>query len=221
MRPILLVAAASTLLLIGMGCEDFRSFWNRRSLAEDVSAMRDPIFPDERRLGIVGIQRRDELRDPAYVAELESIARIDSAGAVRAQAARALNQARDENARPIFVSLLSDPEPRVQLEAVKALRNLPDESAVPKLVAIAGNDDRSRDVRVWAVAALSSYRKLEVARALVPLLESRDFSVAFEARCSLRRMTGRDYHFEEGVWLKYLSSSATPVLPAPTTSPSK
>lgn len=201
------------------GCQDWDSFWTRRSLEQDVELMRDPVFADERRTGIAGLQGRDELLDPKYQAELRKIATTDSNGMVRAQAARALNQARDVEAKPIFLSLLSDPEARVRLEAAKALRNLPDEGAIPRLVELANDPSQDRDVRIWCVFALSSYRRPDAARALVPMLGAKDYSVAYEARCSLRRMTGRDYHQEQGLWLKYLAANPDKFIPMPATRP--
>lgn len=209
-RSLLLVALAGVSVAPSVGCEDWRRLWNRKSLEQNVEAMRDPIFPDERRSGIAGIQRRDELREGPYQAEFRTIARADSHPSVRAQATRALNQGRDDEARPVFMALLNDPEPKVRLEAVKGLRNLPDERAIPRLTELANDDRQDRDVRIWAVAALGSYRRLEVARSLVPLLDARDFGVAHEARWSLRRMTGRDYKYEQGTWLRFLTTSPAP-----------
>lgn len=206
-------------LTSAMGCEDWDNFWNKRSLEQDLALMRDPIFADERRSGIAGLQRRDELLNPEYQAELRRMAAGDPNGMVRAQATRALNQARDVQAKPIFLSLLADPEPRVRLEAAKALRNLPDDRAVPRLIELANDTAQDRDVRIWCVFALSSYRRMETARALVPMLGAKDYSVAFEARCSLRRMTGRDYHQEQGLWLKYLAAHPDSFIPMPATQP--
>lgn len=206
---------SAALFAASAGCEDTRSFFNRTTLEQDLRAMRDPVFPDERRIGIANLQRRDELFQETYKAELRTLAAKDPAPIVRAQATRALNQARDTEARPIFLDLLKDPEAPVRLEAVKALRNQPDERAIPQLLALASSPEQNRDVRIWAVTALGAYRRIDVARAVVPLVSTRDFSVAFEARSSLRRMTGRDYYYDEGQWLRYLASRPDPFRPPP------
>lgn len=220
MRRLACLSAVVLLALTSAGCEDFRTFWHKSSLQEDMASIHDPVFPDERRIGINGMQRRDELTDPAFEAELAKIARTDPAASVRAQATRALNKARDDSARPLFMALLADTEPKVRLEAVKALRNLPDEHAIPRLIELSNDVNQNRDVRIWSVAALGLYKRVDVARTLVSLLDARDFSVAHEARMSLVRLTGRDFHFEQGTWLKYLLGRPNPFKPSPATQPS-
>lgn len=204
-------------VLLQAGCQDFHSFWGRRTLEGDVNAMEDPIFPDERRSGIAGLQRRPEGKEEPYTQRFRQIARTDEHPAVRGQAVRALNQARDEKAVPIFVAAMNDPEANVRLEAVKAMRHLPDDKAVPRLVELATSVEQDRDVRIWATTALRAYPRLDVARSLIPLLSGRDFAVAHEARLSLRRMTGKDFHYEEGLWLRYLTATPNPFIAAPTT----
>ena len=49
-----------------------------------------------------------------------------------------------------------------------------------------------RDVRIAAADALKHYRSIDVGRALVDTLDSRDFGVAWQSRRSLIRLTGRD-----------------------------
>jgi HEAT repeat protein len=201
------------------GCQDWRRFWNKRDLAGDVKAMEDPVFPDERRSGVAGIQRRPELTQDIYQERFRQIARTDAHFAVRAQAARALNQGRDESAKPIFLVLLSDPEPRVRLEAAKALRHLPDERAVPRLLEIVGNENENRDVRIWSATALGRYPRSQVARALINLLPGRDFAVAAAARDSLRRMSGKDFHYDDALWLAWITSPNSTLQSAPATRP--
>lgn len=196
---VLLVALASG------GCKP------RRTLAQDARGLEDPDFPDERRAAIASLQRRPEGRVEPYTERFRQLARVDPHPMVRAQAVRALNQARDEKARPVFVAAAGDSAANVQLEAVKALRHLPDERALPRLIELATNEEVDRDVRMWAARALSRYPRLDVARVLVNLLQGRDFAVSYEARGSLRRMTGgKDFHYEQRLWLAYLTSATEP-----------
>lgn len=189
----------------GSGCR------NRRTLAQDARGLEDPIFPDERRAAIASLQRRPEGRREPYTERFRQMARVDTHHSVRAQAVRALNQARDEAARPVFLAAASDPAPRVQLEAVKALRHAPDDRAVTRLIELASSEDQDRDVRMWAARALSRYPRLDVARVLVTLLQGRDFAVSYEARGSLRRMTGgKDFHYDQALWLGYLTTAQAP-----------
>ncbi|MFN4243348.1 MAG: HEAT repeat domain-containing protein [Tepidisphaerales bacterium] len=183
----------------------------RRTLAQDARGLEDPDFPDERRAAIASLQRRPEGRVEPYTERFRQLARVDPHPSVRAQAVRALNQARDEKARPVFVAAAGDASARVQLEAVKALRHLPDDRALPRLIELATNEENDSDVRMWAVRALSRYPRLDVARVLVNLLQGRDFAVSYEARGSLRRMTGgKDFHYEQRLWLAYLTTASNP-----------
>lgn len=203
-------------LLASSGCQDFRSMFFRRTLERDVNAMEDPIFPDERRSGIAGLQRRPEGKEAPYTDRFRQIARVDESAAVRAQAVRALNQARDPASLPLFITSLNDADPKVRLEAVKALRHVADDRAVPRLVELSTSTSENRDVRIWATTALRNYTRLEVARSLVPLLSGRDFAVATEARLALRHMTGgRDFHYDEGLWLRYFTTNPAPFSRAP------
>lgn len=205
-------------LVASTGCSRIKSFFVPRRLAQDVASMEDPIFPDERRVGIAGLQKRPEGRQEPYTERFRQLARTDTDASVRAQAVRALNQARDQPAKPIFVASLNDPSPRVRLEGAKALRNLPDDAAVTRLTQLVVDETQDRDVRIWATNALSRQPRIDVARTLVSVLDGRDFAVAYEARLGLRRMTGgKDYFYDSGLWLGYITSSASPF---PATRPS-
>jgi hypothetical protein len=198
-------------MLATTGCSSIRSFFKPRRLAQDVAAMEDPVFPDERRAGIAGLQKRPEGKEAPYTDRFQQIARTDTHPSVRAQAVRALNQARVEQAKPIFIASLSDPEPRVRLEGAKALRHFPDEAALARLTQLVTDENQDRDVRIWAANALSRQPRIDVARTLTTLLEGRDFAVAYEARLGLRRMTGgKDYHYDPGLWLAYLTETPAP-----------
>ena len=98
----------------------------------------------------------------------------------------------------------------MRLEAAKALANLPDPAAADPLVKLVSNADEDRDVRVAAAQALNHYKKLEVARALTSRLNERDFSVAWQARRSLRRLTGKDFRYNEAAWLEYIAGPEKP-----------
>lgn len=209
--PRLAAVLALAMLLAGnVGCSDFNSFWFPRRLAGDVRAMEDPDFPDERRSGIAGIQRRPELKEDVYLTRFRQIAAVDASPIVSAQAIRALNQARDTSAAPVFIAALGDKDPKVRLEAVKALHNMPDDKAINSLTVLCLDEDQNRDVRIWSTNALGHYNRIDVARTLVRLLPVTDFAVAYEARLSLRRITGKDFYYDEGLWLNFLTGNPTP-----------
>jgi hypothetical protein len=175
-----------------------------------VRLMQSERSADARRRGINALLRWDFAQQDPYVRRYRQIARDDPDPIVRATALRALNRSRDPGARPIFVAALGDASERVRLEAAKALVNLPDPAAAEPLIRLVGGADEDRDVRIAAAEALNHYRKIEVARALTSRLNERDFSIAWQARRSLRRLTGRDFRFDEAAWLEYIAGPEKP-----------
>ncbi len=122
-----------------------------------------------------------------------------------------LNCARDKSATPVFIQALHDSNPLVRLEAAKALANIPDAAAMEPLKTLVADPTEDRDVRIAAAHALRFYRNLDVARALVSVLNGREFGVAWQARHSLVTLTGKDLHYDESAWLKYLTSPSSPM----------
>ena len=178
--------------------------------ARAVRLMQNDNSPDARRRGMNDLLRWDFAQDGPYVRRYRQIAKGDADPHVRATAIRALNRSRDPDSRPIFVAALSDASELVRLEAANALLNLPDPAAAGPLVAMVTNAAEDRDVRIAAADALKHHRTIEVARALVPRLSERDFSVAWQARRSLRHLTGRDFRFDEAAWLEYIAGPDKP-----------
>ena len=70
----------------------------------------------------------------------------------------------------------------------------------------------TRDVRVACADALRSYKTPEVARVLIGVLNDRDFAVAWQARQSLRLMTGHDYRYDDNAWVQYLAAAKSPFI---------
>ena len=172
--------------------------------------MEDRQSPDKRRRGINGLLRWDFAQRNPYVRRYGQIAKADTDPLVRSVALRALNRSRDPGARPQFVEALSDPSVLVRLEGVKALVNLPDPAAVEPLIRLVSNIEEDRDVRIAAAEALKHYKSIEVARALIPRLNERDFGVSWQARRSLRRITGKDFFYNEAAWLEYAAGPDNP-----------
>jgi HEAT repeat protein len=168
----------------------------------------DPADADRRREAIVYLADRPYGRQDPYTDYYEELARTDNDYLVRAMAVRALNRARDEAATPVFIAALEDQHPLVRLEAAKALANVPDEKAVAPLIKRLDNPEETPDVRIAAADALRNYRTAPAAQALVRVLRDRDFAVSWQARRGLKLMTGRDYRYDQGAWLTYLSEGA-------------
>jgi HEAT repeat protein len=125
-------------------------------------------------------------------------------------AIRALNRARDKGSVPAMVEALNDKSELVRLEAAKGLANIPDESAIIALIRRVQDAQETTDVRIAAADALRSFRKPEVAQALIGVLRDRNFGVAWQARQSLLLMTGKDFHYDRAAWLGYLSGTQKP-----------
>jgi hypothetical protein len=221
------VLRVTTLLFLGLavGCETnppalFRPLY-LPSINVASKMMDDPIFPDKRRKGVNYTVVRHAGKHPPYTQKYAQLAQSDSDYTVRAIAIRALNRSRDASATPIFIQHLSDDQPLVRLEAAKALNRLPDNAAVPLLIQhlqpaydTGSLDDRGtpiqleeiQDVRIASAEALSHYKSINVARALIDMLDSRDFGLAWQSHQSLQVITGKDFAYDQAAWLNYLSS---------------
>ncbi len=200
------------LLLSAAGCQQARQvsdFFSGRTPIRDATMMEDADFPDRRRVGINNLARRSFARKEPYTDRYRQIAAGDEDHLVRAAAIRALNVSRDVSASSLFVEALGDEHPLVRLEAAKALGNMLEPTAVDPLVRIVRSDP-DIDVRIAAAAALKYYKELEVARALIPLLNEQDFGVAWQARRSLRRLTGQDLQYDEAAWLALITGPDNP-----------
>jgi len=190
---------------------------NGHTPAAAVKKMEDPGFADTRRKGMIDLVTSWPYTKKApYTTRYAQIAKDDQDYTVRAMAIRALNISRDKSAVPVFLEALNDDNDLVRLEAVKALNNVPDEKAIPALLKIlagrresmfegrAESVDENHDVRIAAAEALRNYRKKDVARSLINMLDDRDFAIAWQSHESLLQITGIDLNFDEGAWLKWL-----------------
>ncbi len=173
-------------------------------------AMIDPNSADRRREAVVYFADREYGRKAPYVDYYAEMARSDLDPTVKAMAIRALNRARARQHSQIYIPSLKDTNEQVRLEAVKALANMPDDAAADALVRVLNNVEESTDVRVAAADALRGYKNVQVAQALARALMDRQFGVAWQARKSLKLMTGKDYRYDQAGWLTYLSGAEKP-----------
>jgi hypothetical protein len=170
----------------------------------------DPAFPDKRRQAIMFFSKHEYGRRDPYRKYYTEMARTDDHHVVRAMAIRAMNRARVREETAVYVLGLEHAHPMVRLEAAKALANMPDPAAVAGLIKHLEDADETNDVRVAAADALRLYKTSEAAQALVRVLRDREFGVAWQARQSLRLMTGKDFRFDPGGWLAYLTGTEKP-----------
>jgi hypothetical protein len=172
--------------------------------------MVDPAFPDKRRQAIMFFSKHEYGRREPYSKYYAEMARTDDHHIVRAMALRAMNRARMREEGALYAAMLEDKHPLVRLEAAKALANMPEPTAVAGLVRRLQDPEESMDVRVAAADALRLYKTSEAAQALVRVLRDREFGVAWQARQSLRLMTGKDYRFDPVAWLTYITGTEKP-----------
>lgn len=172
--------------------------------------MEDSDSADHRREGINQLMTYDFASGPKYTRRYRQIAGSDPDATVRATAVRAANRARDPKAPPIFVRALTDKSEMVRLEGAKGLVHQPDPAATAPLLALLADREENRDIRIAAADALKHYRTPPVARALIASLNDRDFSIAWQARRSLRYLTARDYGYNDGAWLAYFTGPEKP-----------
>ncbi len=208
---------AAPFVVIGMGfdlvfVEPIANGWDR--LRDDTPAhaarkILDINSADNRREGILRETDWDFGRREPYTHLYRNTATIDTDYSVRAAALRALNRSRDANAVPQFLTGLKDGETLVRLEAAKGLANVPDERALHDLI-VHMQSDLNVDVRIACADALRNFKRAETARVLVQELTDSEFSVAWQARQSLRLMTGYDYRYDQAQWLNFLASGFKP-----------
>lgn len=183
----------------------FIELFRRDTPSASAAALEDTKSADRRRDAILALVDRRFGKAPPYTTRYAQMARFDNDPSVRAAAIRALNRSRDGSATGVFVGALTDESPAVRLEAAKALSNLPDPAASPALLKMFQNTAEPLDNRVAAADALRQYRSLENARALVNVLSDRDFALSWQARQSLRTMTGEDARYDQAGWLNVLT----------------
>ena len=211
-RP-LLSLSVPLLVLVCAGCQQAQQVIDiitGNTAGRSARLALDDQSADNRRRGIVRLADRDFGRTETYLRLYRIMARDDEDPLVRATAIRSLHRARDAESTDLYVRALNDKSELVRLEAAKALAKMPDESAVEPLRQLVDNPQENRDVRIAATSALKHYRDLGVARSLAATLAGRDFSVAWQARQSLRRLTGQDFAYDEAAWLRYLTETDQP-----------
>lgn len=170
--------------------------------------MLDPSYPDRRRQAIMYLSKFQYGRQDPYVKYYAEMARTDLDYTVRAMAIRALNRCRTNNVTTIYLSALDDRNELVRMEGAKALANIAEPLAVQSLLKRLEDPEENMDVRIAAADALRCYQTGEVAQALVRALRDPQFGVSWQARISLKLMTGQDYRYDQTAWLTYLAEKS-------------
>jgi len=97
----------------------------------------------------------------------------------------------------------------VRLECVKAVASQRTEWAKSILLGrLATDEDGS--IRARAASGLSRHRDRQVLWGLWGCLDDEEFAVAYEARESLKKLTGRDLGYDRQAWQQWLSATEDP-----------
>jgi hypothetical protein len=199
------------LIFSATGCQSVYNKFKGNTPGRYARMMEDTDSPNNRRIGIANLAEEEFGRREPYTTRYRQIFQTDSDPLVRAAAIRALNVSRDEGAAGLYLRALVDSDVRVRLEGAKALTNMPSAEATDVLLKLLNAPEEDQDVRIAAAAALKHYARRDVARSLVAVLDERTFGIAWQARRSLRRMTGVDYAYDDAAWLEYISNPSEPL----------
>jgi HEAT repeat protein len=212
-RPLFSVSLLA-LLAISTGCgtvERMTNYFRGNTPGRFARMMEDDTSADNRRVGINTLVKNDFAQRPPYTDRYRQIAESDADPLVRASAIRALNVARDVEATDLYIKALADADALVRLEGAKALANMPDPDGIDPLLRVLNAPEEDKDIRIAAANALRHYPRTDVARALAGALGERTFGVAWQARRSLKRITGVDYAYDDAAWLQYISNPTKPL----------
>ena len=197
------IVACCAAFLLG-GCEGASITDSVRGLMgtspdEKVDMAFDESDPDRRREGIYELSGEDWGLQGDYLEAYALMLKSDKDPYVRVAAARALGKAGDAKYRPALVEALDDPSPAVRTAAARSLDSVPGDEAVQPLQKALAHDE-SADVRMWSARALRHYRSEGVLASLIEALDDTAFSVAHNARQSLKDITGRDLGGARADW---------------------
>ncbi|MFI5380671.1 MAG: HEAT repeat domain-containing protein [Tepidisphaerales bacterium] len=170
----------------------------------------NPAYPDKRRQAVMYLSKRPWGREKPYTDFYVEMVKSDDEHLVRSIALRALNRARVADQTALYIKALDDKHELVRLEAAKALANMPDPKAMEPLIKHLQNTEENIDVRIACADALRHYKKGQSAQALVSLLRDRSFGLSWQARWTLKLMTGKDYAWDQAAWLQHLTKAEKP-----------
>jgi thioredoxin-like negative regulator of GroEL len=214
-HALVVVLGLFALPLVNAGCEAAKKTYNYfkgNTPIKYAELMEDDRSPDNRRLGIATLSKEPFGQKDPYLTRYRQIAAMDADPLVRATAIRALNVSRDTESADLYLKALADEESIIRLEGAKALGNMPNPAATEALLKLLNNTAEDADIRIAAAKALKYYKQRDVARALAGVLgDDRNFGLAWEARRSLKEITGVDYAYDDAAWLEYISNPAQPL----------
>ena len=180
--------------------------------------------PDRRRKALLSLVGEPTARGPEAYQALDLIARTDRDGPVRRAAIAVLASYTDGRPVDTLVKLLHDHEHQrtvrpvdegVRWDAVTALGDLAARNVIPaeqrpsvvRSLARLLYESPDHQVRVSAAHALRHFYSRRSLAALIGVLSAQDFGVAYEARASLRYMTGLEQDMHLAAWQEWLDKA--------------
>ena len=198
---ILMLLCAVTISLPLIGCSNEVDRWQKQILAQN--------DPDQRREAVVELMDKGLGKSDKAVQLFATLAQTDSDPTVRSAATQALGESANPSAVAPLAQLLADEsDARIRCDAAVALGKVRGPQAVRALLdRLRG--DQSNEVRSACARTLGQYRYPGVVQALVAALLSEDFSVAFEARRSLEKLTRKSFESSQA-WQNWLDKTGEP-----------
>lgn len=165
---------------------------------------------DVRRQAVMALAQKPG-RDWTNTAKvLALLARRDNDAQVRGAAVQVLAEvSQGELPQEVLTEAANDSSNLVRLECVYALAQCGDKWCLHILAERLANDTEPA-IRSEAAAALSHYRDHKALWSLWRALDAEQFAVAFEARQSLIKLTGRDFGYDKPAWQGWLSRVPDP-----------
>lgn len=133
----------------------------------------------------------------------------DPAAQVRATAVEVLSRV-DTNSvklQEVIEDRVTDHSPIVRLACVTALERYRHGWGAGLLIDRLNNDSET-EIRATAASALKHYRNRRALGALVSAIGDINFQLAYEARNSLKEITGVDFEYDQQLWQQWIAENA-------------
>jgi HEAT repeat protein len=183
----------------------------------------DGVHPDMRRQAIERVAASSYSSDDTTLRTLDVILRTDSSALVRRAAARTLGGAMEVTAMQSLEALLdpdADPQrirppgPALFTDVLAGLSRLradgvasTDDAQLLRHTVRLFNNHPTREVRIAAAELMGSFQDGIAVQALMASMGRDEFTVAYEARRALTRLSGQDHGSDVTAWQAWWSAN--------------
>jgi HEAT repeat protein len=165
---------------------------------------------DKRREGVIMLGKGDAPTWDATPKILRIMARGDQDGQVRAAAIQVMVKSYQvENIMDTLTATSKDSSALVRLESLYGLEKNPKDESMLVILEMLEQDSES-SIRAEAATALARYRDRKAIRMLLKGLDDSEFSVSYQSRESLRKLTGKDFGYDVSQWQSWLTTVEEP-----------